>query len=448
MPSERSIKSGLLTKLGATNVLGRESWKERFCVLTQSQLAYYKDFQHFKDNAEALGAVELAGAKLSPVSSDTYKNKKYCFGLKPNSGSRVYVFVTSSQHELDGWINAIKGVLNPDPTRHRNPAPVPSHPPPITPAASAPSPAPVPVPSAAPSSTAPVIVSPASIVAQPSATVTQSPPSLTEIEPPAANSSVGPVADTESHVPTSEDRKSVEEPAAPASQAEESDGETDEEKGQEAKASEEELPPPVPSAVENEAVRVHIPSSEPVQPSDGAHAAADILEAIDDANEAIDDEEDGEAGDAEAVDGASGNEKNSGSGVIEAAGLEGSNNVNVVGDVDSAPNVLEPVDGVQAIQAIDEVNAGAIIEAVVAAEDAAVVEADEVDAGAGSPVPDDAGGSPAGEALTPEDGDESPDEVHEAVEPSALPPKAKVVSESCNCGSGLLGLGGWKELFR
>eukprot|EP00735_Rhodelphis_limneticus_P014986 TRINITY_DN9112_c0_g1::TRINITY_DN9112_c0_g1_i1::g.18218::m.18218 TRINITY_DN9112_c0_g1::TRINITY_DN9112_c0_g1_i1::g.18218 ORF type:complete len:180 (+),score=11.67,sp/Q9ST43/PH1_ARATH/41.23/3e-26,PH/PF00169.24/4.8e-23,PH_11/PF15413.1/5.1e-08,PH_3/PF14593.1/1.3e-08,PH_9/PF15410.1/0.00014,PH_8/PF15409.1/0.0023,PH_6/PF15406.1/0.015,PH_6/PF15406.1/1.9e+03 TRINITY_DN9112_c0_g1_i1:30-542(+) len=92
----KKLKEGWLTKQGGII----RNWKERWFILTDSQLVYFKD----KDAIQPQALINLKQC-TSIKGAEELLQKDYSFQLQ--TPDRTYFFLASSEQDKTEWINAI-----------------------------------------------------------------------------------------------------------------------------------------------------------------------------------------------------------------------------------------------------------------------------------------------------------------------------------------------------
>eukprot|EP00736_Rhodelphis_marinus_P000260 Rmarinus@m.22836 len=95
-PPGKIVKSGWLTKQGGIV----RNWKERWFVLTDTHLHYYKD----KEASAPQASISLKQC-TSIKGAEEVLQKEYSFQLQ--TPDRTFYFVASQESEKTDWINAI-----------------------------------------------------------------------------------------------------------------------------------------------------------------------------------------------------------------------------------------------------------------------------------------------------------------------------------------------------
>jgi len=98
-------KEGFLVKMG--DVI--KNWKKRFFVIDKNFLYYYEDDKAYRSKgiAASKGKIPLSGLTITAYPDKQY-GKKYCFGVKANSGERTYVLVAADEAERTSWMIDLK----------------------------------------------------------------------------------------------------------------------------------------------------------------------------------------------------------------------------------------------------------------------------------------------------------------------------------------------------
>jgi len=98
---KESLREGFLTKQGGTI----KTWKKRWCVLTTTSFAYYKDVTQLTEPIDVLDLT--AGVEVDREKGG--KDGEWVFSVKPAAGSgRVYRFACLTEAEREGWVKTIK----------------------------------------------------------------------------------------------------------------------------------------------------------------------------------------------------------------------------------------------------------------------------------------------------------------------------------------------------
>ncbi|KAL6056500.1 Serine/threonine-protein kinase Sgk3 [Balamuthia mandrillaris] len=89
-------KEGWMTKEGGSY----KSWKKRWCVVEKGHLNYYT-----KKGGDLKGSIPLA--KVSDVSSCSYKDKKNCMQVISIAHERTYYFTAETPEALKEWLDVL-----------------------------------------------------------------------------------------------------------------------------------------------------------------------------------------------------------------------------------------------------------------------------------------------------------------------------------------------------
>ncbi|KAF7701340.1 hypothetical protein HF521_002505 [Silurus meridionalis] len=103
-------------------------WRKRWFVLRHDCCLYYYRNKRDEGKSHALAVMRLEGAV---VEADTSLGKPFVFRCSPASGSRVYYFCATSNHEMRRWLEVLERAVHPitqihvwvDVTRHNSNVP-------------------------------------------------------------------------------------------------------------------------------------------------------------------------------------------------------------------------------------------------------------------------------------------------------------------------------------
>ncbi|XP_075917539.1 pleckstrin homology domain-containing family A member 5-like [Petromyzon marinus] len=77
-------------------------WKQRWFVLSDFCLFYYKD----NKEEGVLGSISLPSFQVNPVEADDKINRKFAFKAR-HAGMRTYYFAADSLEEMHVWMKAM-----------------------------------------------------------------------------------------------------------------------------------------------------------------------------------------------------------------------------------------------------------------------------------------------------------------------------------------------------
>ncbi|XP_065175652.1 dual adapter for phosphotyrosine and 3-phosphotyrosine and 3-phosphoinositide-like isoform X2 [Sycon ciliatum] len=91
-----ATKSGYMTKQGAI----RKNWKTRWFTLRNNELKYFKK----RGDEKPIRTIDLSS--VEDIATDSSKGKRNCFRLVMES--RTYYIYTSTENEMEDWIEMIR----------------------------------------------------------------------------------------------------------------------------------------------------------------------------------------------------------------------------------------------------------------------------------------------------------------------------------------------------